>query len=133
MKFGVPIVVALLMVIAGCDDGKPIVLTSSRLPSPDGQSVAIVESVDNGLGFGQGMLYDEVHVGPMDLRTVGHFDFDAYVVFYAARESITASAPTVSWVDANHVRIAYDASQSPTRPFDRIGRIRVEYVAQSSP
>ena len=49
-------------------------LTSSRrLPSPDGQSVAIVESVDNGLGFGQGMLYDEVHVGPTDHRTVGHF------------------------------------------------------------
>ena len=132
MKICAAIAVVLCLGVAGCDDGEPIVLTSMRVPSPDGKSVAIVEAVDNGLGFGQGMVYDEVHVGPSDLRTVGHGNYDVYVVFYAAQEASPSGSLRVSWLDPDHVRIEYDPSLRPARSVQSIGHIQVVYVPRAA-
>ena len=68
-------------VCAGCQDGIPIVLESHRVPSPDNAVEAIVERVDNGLGFGQGAVYDEVHVQRARTAVTEHGDRSDSVVF----------------------------------------------------
>jgi hypothetical protein len=55
MKLSTAIAIAFSLSVIGPDDGKPIFLEEGRVTSPDGQAVAIVESVDNGLGLGQGI------------------------------------------------------------------------------
>lgn len=59
-----------VLLVAGClaafdamiGEAEPIVGQVDQFPAPDGDWIATLELVDNGLGFGQGMLYDEVHV-----------------------------------------------------------------------
>jgi hypothetical protein len=41
-------------------DGKPIVAKYFDVSSPNGNSIATLKEVDNGPGFGQGMLYHEL-------------------------------------------------------------------------
>ena len=47
--------------LCGCG---PVVQNSSDVTSPDLQWTATLELVDNNLGWGQGLLYDEIHLSP---------------------------------------------------------------------
>jgi hypothetical protein len=124
---------ALLQFLAGCDDGKPIATEKSRLLSPDGVSVAVLEGVDNGLGFGQGMYYDEIHVGPAGLSISDHGDGDPSVVFYAAQEASTDDAPSLHWLNARHLIVTYDLERRPQKLVTVVSGIQIEYRPSAKP
>jgi hypothetical protein len=124
---------ALLLTLAGCDDGKPIATEKSRLLSPDRASVAVLEGVDNGLGFGQGMYYDEIHVGPADLAISDHGDLDPSVVFYAEQVASTDSAPSLHWVDARHLVVTYDFARKPQKLVAEVSGIQIKYRPSAKP
>jgi len=124
---------ALMLSLAGCDDGKPIATEKSRLLSPDRLSVAVLEGVDNGLGFGQGMYYDEIHVGPADLSISDHGDLDPSVVFYAAQEASTDNAPSLHWLDARHLVVSYDLARKPQKLVAEVSGIKIEYQPSAKP
>jgi hypothetical protein len=131
ISFAAPL--SVLLLIAGCDDGKPIATEKARLLSPDRRSVAVVEGVDNGLGFGQGMYYDEIHVGPADLSISDHGDPDSSVVFYVAQNTSTDSPPTLQWLDAKHLVVTYDVARKPQKLVAQIGGIQIEYRPAARP
>lgn len=61
---------------------EPLVRKVDDRPFPDRRWVATLEEVDNGAGFGIGMLYDEVHIHHPDETITYHID-DKSVIFCA--------------------------------------------------
>jgi hypothetical protein len=81
-----PLGAALLGVAIGlsaCSEGVPRVVQATQVESPSRNVAATVEVVDNGLGFGQGALYDEIHLGPSRHGSFAHGDKDESVIYYA--------------------------------------------------
>jgi hypothetical protein len=95
------------------DDDKPIPHTLAALPSPNGRWIATLEDVDNGLGFGLGMVYYEIHVNRPDQPIVNHGDPDHTVVFYIQALGRT---PHVAWRDGTHLSVQYDAQDEHGGP-----------------
>jgi hypothetical protein len=97
-----------------CKD-KPSVVKSFRCQSPDGKWEAVIERVDNGLGFGLGALYDEVHLVESGKSISQHGDPCSNVLFY--RDSSTESELTtqVTWLDSRRLQIRYPANPKPGR------------------
>lgn len=126
-------IVSVFLLLTGCSDGVPIVAEKSRVVSPDQKSVAVVVGVDNGLGFGQGMYYDEVHVGPAELVITDHGDPSLSVVFYAAQLSSTDEPPTVQWLDPQHLLVTYDGTRNPKMLLSNMGGIRIEFRPRAKP
>jgi hypothetical protein len=127
MKTTAAIAIALCFCVTGCDDGKPIVMESTRLPSPDGRSVAIVEVMDNGLGFGQGVAYDEIHVGLADLIETNHGEEDLSAVFYASQESSSDTKPEIRWLDDHHLLVLYDPKRAPHKLLGSAAGVQIQY------
>jgi len=125
--------VSLFALVTGCSDGGPIAAEKSRVVSPDRKSVAVVEGVDNGLGFGQGMYYDEIHVGPAELVTTDHGDPSSSVVFYAAQLDNTDEPPAVQWLDPQHLMVTYDGARKPQELLPSVGGIKIEYRPRAKP
>lgn len=94
------------------DGGQAIVLKHSELASPDGKWIATLESVDNGLGFGQGMLYDEVHIRRPNESVSSHGDSAKSAVFYIDVMEATGERPYLTWRDATYLIIGYDKKRS---------------------
>jgi hypothetical protein len=117
----------LLIGCAGCDDGTPVVLESRRVPSPDKTLEAIVERVDNGLGFGQGALYDEVHVLRAGSPVLEHGDPGGSVLFYVMQDTNTDVPVTASWIGPRRLVITYDGRRTPGRIVRQFGDISVDY------
>lgn len=117
----------LLIGCAGCDDGTPIVLESHRVLSPDKMLEAIVERVDNGLGFGQGALYDEIHVQRAGSPLLEHGDPSDTVVLYVLEETDTDIRANAAWTGPRHLLITYDGRRIPGRIVRRLGDISVDY------
>jgi hypothetical protein len=107
------------------DEGKPIPHTLSNLPSPDGRWVATLEQVDNGLGFGLGMVYYEIHVHRPDQPIVDHGDPDRTVVFYV---EALGREPRVAWREGTNLFVEYDAQDEHGGPA-ALGRHRAHYGA----
>jgi hypothetical protein len=105
----------------------PVVEQSSDLPSPDSRWTATLERVDNGLGFGQGLAYDEVHIGgPHAWRFLWrHGDPDQSVVFFAEVEA--EQRPVLHWADAHHLLITYPAENTPGRQLTHFEDITISY------
>lgn len=116
LAMGVVLVVALAGAIAcivrELDDGGPIASTRLEVPSPDGKWLATLETVDNGMGFGQGMLYAEVHLHRPHEAITDHGDKEASCVFYIDSMKEGATDPVLRWRDASHLVIAYDSRSS---------------------
>jgi hypothetical protein len=125
--------VLLSLSLAGFDDGKPIAAEKPRLLSPDKMSVAVLEGVDSGLGFGQGMYYDEIHVGPADLSISDHGDPDSSVIFHAAQNVSTDNPPTLQWLDDSHLVVTYDVARKPQRLVAQVNGIQIEYRPSAKP
>jgi hypothetical protein len=114
----------------------PVVEHSSDLPSPDSHLTATLERVDNGLGFGQGAAYDEVHVShPHAWRFLWrHGDPDKSVVFYAEESGDSAQErPVVHWADAHHLVIEYLVENKPGRQLTRFEDITITYQTFAKP
>jgi len=113
-------------------DGIPIVVTSADFASPDGQFVVTVERVHNGLGYGAGALYDEVHLSRLPKPLFKHGDPDPSVVFYAEPVSGVAGAPTIQWLESERLRVILDLRSKPNRKPASMGQVCVEYEGPSS-
>lgn len=109
-----------------CSDGIPVVVEAERIGSPDSKHEATIELVDNGLGFGQGALYDEVHVWVPGAAFV-HGDPDGTVVFYAESTYREGVKPTVHWIDAERLLIRYPNKNAPGRMKSQILNVAIVY------
>lgn len=92
------------------DDGKAMVGTTSDVRSPDMQWIATLETVDNGLGFGQGMLFDEIHIRRPNERILDHGDTDDSSVFYIDSMGQSNHPPRIRWDDSTHLIVTYAAA-----------------------
>lgn len=144
IKFLVSIALILLLLILGAryaldaligGNTEPMVGRVTRYPSPDLKLVATLEEVDNGLGFGQGMLYDEVHLQLTNEKILGHGDSDSSAIFYAdSMGKQNTLAPRLHLVDATHLAVEYDSSRiESTRPGKIVRHLRgIEIVYQNN-
>jgi hypothetical protein len=125
--FGLTVVLALAggaFVLKWCADSHPVVEQSTEYPSPAGRWQVTMERIDNGLGFGLGVEYYEVHLDKRWtlpwVKVLGrHGDDDRSVVFYV--DSERAQPPRVQWTGPRRLRVEYDAG--PPEPGKMIGRI----------
>jgi hypothetical protein len=124
-------VVACLYVYHQWDGDPPIVVTRLDLESPNKDWIATLETVDNGLGFGQGMLYDEVHVRRPKETIVSHGDRAESAVFYIDAMQSSGERPHITWRDATHLVVGYDRSRSsegrPGKSITNFHGISIEY------
>jgi hypothetical protein len=113
---------------ASGDDG-PIVGKHVDYMSPNGKWVATLEVVDNGLGYGQGWLYGEVHLRRPDEPITRHGERAESAVFYMASAGNPPDEISVDWLDAKHLVIAYDGSSRdrPGKGITRFHGISIEY------
>jgi len=113
------------------DDGRPIVGTSVDVSSPDGSWIATLEVVDNGLGFGQGALYDEVHLRRPIETISSHGERADSAVFYIDAMGDSRLRARLNWRDATHLVIGYDskisASGRPGKHITSFHGISIEY------
>ncbi len=112
---------------AGCSDGTPIVMKSQQYESPDRKLIATLEELDNGLGFGLGALYDEVHITMRSEAISHHGSASASVVFYAESTYGKGKPVTVRWLDANRLQISYDAQETPRKRLSSSRAVSIEY------
>ena len=105
-------VVAGLYAFYQSDDDGPIVGECVDVSSPNGSWIAALEKVDNGLGFGQGMLYHEVHLRRPNETISSHGDRAESAVFYIDAMGASRESPRLNWRDATHLVIAYDSKIS---------------------
>jgi hypothetical protein len=113
-------------------DGQPMVGECIDVSSPNGSWIATLEVVDNGLGFGQGMLYDEVHLRRPNETLSSHGDRADSAVFYIDAMGGSHERPRLTWRDATHLVIGYDSKISESgRPGKRVTRfhgVSIEYL-----
>lgn len=118
-----------VLTIAACSDqdGVPIVLKSRSIDSPSKLLVATIEEVDNGLGFGQGMIYDEIHVSSRYSPIGFHGDKDSTVVFYAESNFDKGNPPEVTWISDDKLVITLDPSTTRGKRFKGSNGLTIEY------
>lgn len=111
----IPLIIVYLMIQAVREDTSKI-LQHAEFLSPDKHWSAILETIDNGAGFGQGMVYYEIHLHRPGEKVADHGDQDDSSVFYIEKMD-DARAPQLNWTDASHLSIAYDtATRVKTQP-----------------
>lgn len=112
-------------------DDQPIVGRHFDLASPNGDWIATSEEVDNGLGFGQGMLYHEVHVRRPNTSISSHGDRAESAIFYVSSMGANGELPSLSWRDATHLVVGYDsktsAGERPGKSMTSFHGISIEY------
>lgn len=93
-----------------------------------------MERVDNGLGFGQGAVYDEVHVQRARTAVTEHGDRSDSVVFYVMEETDADLRASASWIAPRRLLITYDPRRIHGRRIREIMDVAVDYspVAQPS-
>ena len=111
----------------GCTDGKPDVMESKAYLSPDSHWSAVSERVDNGMGFGLGRLYEEVHLLPSERRIEAHGDESPSVIFYIESEQTEADRPKIEWLDGRHIRIEYSALHRPYKALTSFQGFTIQY------
>lgn len=107
---------------------EPILEQATAYPCPDGEWQATMETIDNGMGMGLGVLYYEVHVHRAGTRIRDHGDREPSAAFYIDSQNVIP--PRLRWVSARHLVIEYDqalAHNSPGKKLDRVGEIGIEY------
>lgn len=111
----IPLIIVCLIIQAVREDTSKI-LQHADFVSPDKQWTATLETVDNGAGFGQGMVYYEVHLRRPGEKVADHGDQDDSSIFYIEKMD-DARTPQLNWSDASHLSIAYDTTtRSKTQP-----------------
>jgi hypothetical protein len=87
-----------------------------------------VEQVDNGLGFGQVAVYDEIHVVLRGTPVLIHGDRSNSVLFYVMEETDTDIRATASWRGPRQLVITYDGRRTPGHVDRRLGDVAVDYA-----
>jgi hypothetical protein len=122
---------ALIAMLTGCDDGTPIVLSETRATSPDGQLDAVIEHLDNGLGFGQGALYFEVHVLRHAARPSNHGARDNSVPYYVEDSTGQDAPPRVMWKDNGNLCIFSQSGNTAPKKWTSVGLVLIHYDCDS--
>lgn len=117
-----------ICLLTACSDA-PTLLSSQRIDSPDARRSAVVEELDNGLGFGLGALILEVHVVGAREQVRTHGEASRSTVFYANVSEYKGSPITVHWLSNNRLRVTYGQTLTPGRRTPHLGEVSVEYVA----
>jgi hypothetical protein len=125
--------VASLYAFHNSADGQPIIGKHVDLASPNGSWIATLEEVDNGLGFGQGMLYDEIHIRRPGEKISDHGDEDRSAVFYANSMGAQSEVrPQIKWIDSTHILISFSPSRIeggiPGKMLKEYGGIQISYT-----
>jgi hypothetical protein len=112
-------------------DGQPMVGECIDVSSPNGSWIATLEVVDNGLGFGQGALYDEVHLRRPNETISSHGDRAESAIFYIDAMGHSNERPRLNWRDATHLVIGYDSKASesgrPGKHITSFHGVSIEY------
>ena len=90
-----------------------------------------METVDNGLGFGQGRMYYEVHISPSNERTGRHGDNGTSVAFYTEVLSDRARPVTATWISGDKVRITYDLWTKPRKQLHSLNGVEIKYQEEA--
>ena len=123
------VAIACFMVcVSACSDGQPIVTETHELPSPDGRMAAVVEVVDNGLGFGLGALYEEVHVIKAGDAVNDHGASSNSLAFYIESNYGKGKHVAVTWVSPTQLRIEFDGPNKPGKTKLTVAGITIEYI-----
>lgn len=85
----------------------PVAQVRATVANPAGTWIALVETVDNRMGFGQGMLYDEVHLVRKGQAAGKHGDDGTSVLFYHDAPAAANCRVAVTWTDDRHLAITY--------------------------
>jgi hypothetical protein len=129
---GIPAGLILVAAFLLRNEGRPVVEQSTTYPSPDQQWQATVERVENGMGFGLGAEYYEVHVHRPGYPIGMHGDRDPSVVFYLDSEGVVP--PRVLWVAPRHLVIDYRTGpHEPGKKMDLIAGISIGYEHVNDP
>jgi hypothetical protein len=114
------------MILSACH---PSVQDSTDLPSPDSRWIATLQHVDNGLGFGQGALYDEVHLSRSNAWRIfwRHGEPDKSVIFYVESANSPSDTTKLRWIDTRNLTIAYPKGAMPGRHLDQYKDITITY------
>jgi hypothetical protein len=105
----------------------PVVVEATTVSSPDGMWEATLEVVDNGMGFGLGLLLYEVHVHARGTNIPKHGDREPSSAFYLVDDDGT-DPPLIRWLGDRKLSIDYMTHESiPGKSVDRIGDVAIEY------
>ena len=104
----------------------PSVISSEQVKSPDRKMVATIEEIDNGLGFGQGMIYHEVHVTRVGEKWSGFGDHDPSVAFYMPND-LDDKKVEVEWIGSDRLLIRYGAKDTPGLKLRSLAGIEIQY------
>lgn len=115
---------------------EPLLGQVDDFPSPDDRVIATLEELDNGLGFGQGMLHDEIHIHRPSEKIADHGDDDKSVIFYANSMGRQSDAkPKIKWIDSSHLLIVYSPGRidggTPGKAINEYGNIQISYNPES--
>lgn len=118
--------------LIGCD--RPIVLKADDFVSPDSHWTATLERVDNGLGFGQGALYYEVHLSKTGSWRYfwRHGDPEKSVIFYAPVGYPESKEPEIKWTDSQHLLILCRDLNNAGRKVLRFHDVDIRYALPES-
>jgi hypothetical protein len=107
----------------------PVVQNSSDVTSPDLQGTATLELVDNNLGWGQGLLYDEIHLSPTKSWRLfwKHGNPDRSVIFYVVSGDTGIGASSVRWNDSRHLVVRYPDCHIPGRALPGLESVEISY------
>jgi hypothetical protein len=129
--------IAFLIVVGGYSlrhalKAEPLLGQVEDFSSPDHRLVATLEELDNGLGFGHGMLYDEIHIHRVDERVADHGDDDRSAIFYAnSMGRQTDEKPKIKWIDSSHLLIVYSPGRidggTPGKAIKEYDGIQITY------
>jgi len=125
-----PMCMAFGLLVGACSDSATV-LTAQRQISPDSKLVATVEAMDNGLGFGQGRMYYEVHISPSGEQAGSHGDHEPSVVFWTEVLNERARPVTAKWVSQDKVRITYDLWTKPGKQLHSRHGGEIEYQEEA--
>lgn len=137
--FSLRLLTALALLLSahlGClfqKDGIPNVIRSSRITSPNSQWDAVLDTVDNGLGFGMGLLYEEVHLERKGAVPLVHGDPGKTVIFYVEKADYDHNEVTASWTDSSHLVIEYAGNETYGPRVPMLGNVSITFHQISKP
>jgi len=112
---------------ASLNETGPSVERFVLLPSPDSHWQAKVEVVDNGMGFGMGNIYNEIHIFEAGKSSKGHGDKEPTAVFYIEAERTDRDFPTLKWLGPRQLVIEYSDLHKPGKHLTQYRGISIEY------
>lgn len=126
------LLILLLMSMMGC--GNDVIMKdTSQFISPDGKWIATLEYFDNGMGFGMGADYYEIHLVKPVEKIRRHGEESPSSIFYIESAYQNGDRPHVAWTGPRKLQVVYaDISLSgrdkkPGRAMMTFSDVSVEY------